>query len=113
MLELTPEDETVEQAMELVVPGDDGQPKKFGAMKDDERERALARMREESGAGATPPERVTANAFRDQVREAAGTLLAAEQVQARVVGGHPSVELKGIPVGKVAEVMEAFVRGLK
>jgi hypothetical protein len=118
MVELTPEDETVEQAMELVVDGDDGKPKRFADMTEPERERALARMRELSdvkvhGANGPTAERVVANEFRDRVREAAGSLLTAEQVQAKVIGGNPMIELKGIAVERVAEVFEALANGLK
>lgn len=118
LVELTEQEETLDEALALMVEAEDGSLKPFAEMTFDEREDALARARANSnvrvrGAGRPSAERVAADAFRDRVRTAVAPWVKAGQVQAKVIDGQGYFDLKAVPAEQAADVFEAIAGALE
>ena len=118
ILESTQIEETLEDALSLEVESDDGTLKPFASLTAEERERALARVREETGIvrpGLRLQKRDNAAAveLRDRLRSLSADTLKAGQIQTRRMGGTDVIDFEAIPIEKARELFETLAAALK
>ncbi|MHB8874025.1 MAG: hypothetical protein ACYC8T_10100 [Myxococcaceae bacterium] len=118
IIDMTADDESVEEALALELPTESGGGKPFGEMTLRELEQALPIIRAAEGARAPagrPFHRADSELerLRDRLREAASPWIKPRQISARLVGGHEVVDLKAVPLEKLREVLEALVARLR
>lgn len=118
IVEMTQAEETVEEAMNLMLPTDEGTLKSFAEMTFEERERSYQLLREELGVSrrgvpAPSTESQQARELRNRIRAAAAPILKPGQVKARRLGGHEVVDLKAVPLDKAYELFTALSAALK
>lgn len=113
--ELTDVTETMEEALELEVIGDDGNLKRFVDMTTEERQRAYSKVRLESGAvrpGNKPRGPTAGSEMRDRLRELLKPYLKSGQIQVRRVDGQEVLDFKGMRAEHVQEILELMSKAL-
>lgn len=118
IIDMTADEESVEQALALDLPTPEGGRKPFETMTLRELEQALKLVRAEEGAVAPagrPYHKVSSDAerVRNAVRDAAAQWMKPAQISVRQVGGHDVMDLKAIPLEKLAEVLLAVASAVR
>ncbi|MHB8878430.1 MAG: hypothetical protein ACYC8T_32440 [Myxococcaceae bacterium] len=115
--ELTATEESVEEALALVLPHRDGGEKAFGEMNGNEVEAALRLLRDQSGgvSRAPPTQKMSAESegVRDLARQGSSQWLKPAQVMIRKIGGHEVLDVRAIPVGEAKDVFAALAKALE
>lgn len=117
ILELTLRDETLEEALGLEVETEDGRMLPFTELTPKERAGALSKLVAKTGKlrRGPPPRSADDEAIklRDRLREAAASILQANQIQVRRMGGNDVIDLEGIPAEKAAELFTLLAAALR
>ena len=118
IIDISPDDETPEEAVALELPTLDGKHKPFTAMSQDDVAAALRLVREEAGIarrGGNPalvpsPE---GDAIADRIRSAAVPIIAPAQVIVRKLGGRDVLDLRAVPAEKAGELFGALAAAFR